>query len=373
MQVSGYSEGGETSFAGIWESRGFDGNDLDEMAKLVEAFMTKYSVPGASVAVAKDGRLVYARAFGQADQSSGRRVGVKSLFRIASVAKPITSVAVMKLAEQGKLTLSDAVFGSKGLLGTTYGKTPYGTNIEKITVQQLLEHTSGGWMNDNNDPMFAQPNLNHAQLISWVLDNRPLDNTPGSNYAYSNFGYSVLGRTIEKVSGQSYEDYVKTNVLAPAGISNMHVAGNTLADRRPDEVVYYGQNGEDPYGMQVRRMDSHGGWVASAIDLVRFAVRVDGFPTKPDLLSSSSITTMTTASSANSGYAKGWGVNTAPNWWHIGNLPGNTSVLVRTSGGFCWAALINTWRRDSNIEEDLDTLMWDIHNSVSVWPTYDLF
>src|SRR4029079_11605684 len=134
-----------------------------------------------------------------------------------------------------------------GVLGTTYGHTPYGTNIEKITVQNLLEHTGGGWTTDNQDPMFSHPEMNQKQLISWVLDNRPLDNAPGTHYAYSNFGYCLLGRIIEKVTGQSYAGYVQQAVLGPCGISDMAIAGNTEADRRSSEVRYYGQSGEDPY------------------------------------------------------------------------------------------------------------------------------
>jgi hypothetical protein len=120
-------------------------------------------------------------------------------------------------------------------------------------------------------------------------------------------------------------------------------------------------------------MDSHGGWVATATDVVRFAVHVNGMGAKPDILSSSSVSTMTTASARKSDYAKGWAVNSAPNWWHIGNLPGNTAVIVRTSTGMCWAALINTWARNAGIEDDLDTMMWDITKKVNDWPGYDLF
>jgi Beta-lactamase len=155
----------------------------------------------------------------------------------------------------------------------------------------------------------------------------------------------------------------------------MQLAGNTRADRRPEEVTYYDQDGEDPYGIPVARMDAHGGWLATAVDLMRFAVRVDGFPAPPDILSSASITTMTTKSTAEgTNYAKGWQVNSAGTWWHDGVLQGSSSILVRTSDGFCWAALINT--RRSGLDNDpgsdagsaLDQLMWAIHDQVDIWP-----
>src|SRR5262249_38438127 len=173
------------------------------------------------------------------------------------------------------LPLADTVFGANGILGTTYGSQPYGAHIAEITVDQLLHHTAGGWSNSSSDPMFLYPNMTAAQLISWTLDNRPLDNVPGAAYAYSNFGYCVLGRVIEKVTGQLYEDAAKTLVLTPIGVTDMTIAGNTLADRLPAEVKYYGQSGEDPYSFNIRRMDSHGGWLATARDLANFLVHVD--------------------------------------------------------------------------------------------------
>ena len=93
-----------------------------------------------------------------------------------------------------------------------------------------------------------------------------LAHLPGTSHAYSNFGYCVVGRLIERVTGEPYDEYVRRVVLAPCGVTNMHIAGDTLADRRSDEVVYHGQDGEDPYVYRVARMDAHGGWLASAAD-----------------------------------------------------------------------------------------------------------
>ena len=371
--VAGYSDGAQARYAAIWESEGIRVNELNDMDKVVQDFMTKFDVPGMSIAIAKDDRLVYARGFGLADQADHEPVTIHSRFRIASISKPITAVTVFELIEQGKLHLSDKVFGTHGILGTTYGTQPYKQYVEDITIEHLLTHTAGGWQNDANDPMFLNPAMNHAQLISWALDNQMLANPPGANYAYSNFGYCVLGRVIEKVTNQSYDNAVRQRTLQPCGVTNMTIAGNTLTQRQANEVVYYGQNGEDPYNMQVTRMDSHGGWVASAIDLIRFAVHVDGFPGKLDILNSASIQTMTTASTANSGYARGWAVNAARNWWHGGSLPGTSTIMVRTSGRFCWAALTNTRRPDSGIGGELDQMMWNVIGKVTSWPAFDLF
>ena len=119
--------------------------------------------------------------------------------------------------------------------------------------------------------------------------------------------------------------------------------------------------------MNISRMDSHGGWIATPTDLVRFAVRVDGFSDLPDILRPKTLKIMTTptAASASSGYACGWAINSVPNWWHNGSLPGTNSIMVRTASGLCWAALTNT-RRDG-IDLALDQMMWKLAQAVPAW------
>jgi CubicO group peptidase (beta-lactamase class C family) len=337
------------------------------MASSARAFMQTYAVPGFSVAVGNAGRIIYQDAFGLADRDKNEPLTPMHLFRIASVSKPITSTAIFGLIEQGRLRLGDRIFGTGGVLGTDFGGPPYRPQVEEITIEQLLTHTGGGWSNTHDDPMFMNPGMSHAELIAWVLRNRPLDHPPGQAYAYSNFGYCVLGRVIEKLTRQNYPAFVSDAVLKRCGIVDMAIAGNTLAQRRRGEVAYYGQGRDNPYGMNVTRMDSHGGWIARPADLVQFAMHVDGFAAPPNILKPETIRAMTTASSANAGYAKGWAVNKANNWWHNGSLPGTSTIVVRTHGGFCWAAFINTRRADSPLDGDLDRLIWSMAGQVKSW------
>jgi CubicO group peptidase (beta-lactamase class C family) len=323
-------------------------------------------------------------------------------FRIASVSKPITATAILRLVEQGRLGLADRVFGAGSRLGMDFGfgsLTPPAQNpglLATITVQQLLEHTCGGWPIGWIDPMFSEPNLNQEQLITWVLQNRSLNDVPGSVWDYSNFGYCLLGRIIEHVSGQTYANFVQANILGPCGITTMAIAGDSLADRKSDEVTYEGhpflglplnidgkeyvlEHKDEPYRVPVSRMDSHGGWIATAVDLVRFAVHFDNFPTPPDILTPASMTTMTTPTTAterngdNPKYAKGWKLSKDEhNWFHTGDLPGSSSRLVVASNGFCFAALANTRRVGSTMDLELDSMMWDFINNIT-WPTQNLF
>jgi hypothetical protein len=114
-------------------------------------------------------------------------------------------------------------------------------------------------------------------------------------------------------------------------------------------------------------MDSHGGWIARPRDLVQFLMRVGGYATPPSILGAQSIRTMTQASGANPGYAKGWAVNSFDNWWHTGSLPGTSSIAVRTHRGFCWAAFGNSRRANSPIDRDLDNLIWAMVREVKSW------
>ena len=352
---------------------GFLPDELRAMEATAAAFMKKHQVPGLSVAITRKGRLVYAKGYGLADKDREEKVTPNHLFRIASVSKPITSTTIFSLVEAGKLKLSDKVFGPGAVLGTDYGEPPYQPHIEEITIEHLLTHTAGGWQNNGSDPMFSHPGMDHPQLITWTVTHQRLTNPPGEHYAYSNFGYCVLGRVIEKVTGKTYAEAVQERILTPCGIPSMRISGNTLAERAAGEVIYYDQNGEAPYRMNVRRMDSHGGWLATPTDLVRFLVRVDCFPTRPDILKPDTLQTMTTASAASHGYAKGWCVNKYHNWWHMGSLPGTLTVMVRTSGQFCWAALTNTRRSKSPMGDDLDALMWQMVGKITRWPDRDMF
>jgi CubicO group peptidase (beta-lactamase class C family) len=345
------------------------------MQVVAEDFMGRFDVPGLSVAIAREGVLVYEATFGIANRERDEPLSTASLFRIASVSKPITSAGIFTLIEKGKISLQDSVFGPGAILGTEYGNQPYKPYISEISVDHLLTHTAGGWPNDSSDPMFRFPQLSQADLISWTLDNLPIEHPPGEHFAYSNFGYCVLGRIIEKIAQVPYAEYIQQQVLRPCLIEDMRISGNTITERAPNEVTYYGQNGEDPYAMNVTRMDSHGGWLASAVDLVRFANNIGGVGNHPGLLSHDSIASMTAPGPANPPsaevkYARGWHVrnNGKGNRWHNGSLPGTTAILVRTATGFCWAALINTRRKPSDdINLALDRMVWDMARQVRGW------
>src|SRR3984957_14626929 len=220
-------------------------------------------------------------------------------------------------------------FGPNSILGDEYKTPSERQEIEKIRVEHLLTHTSGGWPNNHDDPMFKNKQINQRELINWTLENDSLTTEPGYHYAYSNFGYFLLGRIIERNPNQKYDQYIRNALMTPSAISDIQIAGNTLA-RAETEVKYYSKvPGEDPYDLNVARMDSHGGWIAAPIDLVRFAASLDGSRGNP-LLSRETLKIMTTPSQANPGYAKALFVNSVHNFWHTGSLPGTATLALRT-------------------------------------------
>jgi len=319
---------------------------------------------------------------------------------------------IMKLVENGQLGLDDRVFGSGGLLE----HHPYlslanvtDPRIYDITVRHLLQHAAGWnrdiscfpspttpypWFFGGCDPIAAplhvtetlgQPNPVGEEAMIRFLMEKGLNFAPGSGYAYSNIGFQVLGEIIEAVSGLSYENYVQANLLAPLGICDMHEGKNLLADKQEREGEYvgngyvtlssYGTGAYVPWeygGFSVEAMDSAGGWIVTARDLTRLLVAVDGFATKPDILSAASISTMTTPSPNNPNYALGWAVNQSNNWWHTGSLDGTASFFARSWDGYTFAIIMNMRQNSNQFWIDLDNLPWNCIGSTASYPSHDL-
>lgn len=351
--------------------------DQNQIDTTVQGVMSKDSLPAISIAITKDGRLVFAKAYGVADKNTNEPVTTSTRFRIASVTKSFTSAGILKLVETGKINLDQKVFGPGSILGTTYTANPKDPRINTITVRQLLSHTSGVWSSDTGDPLDQNASMNKAQIISSALQTMTLPNAPGSKYDYSNFGYLILGRIIEKVTGQSYEPWMRANVMAPVGITDMQIAGSKLADRASNEVVYYSQLGADPYVGIL--MDAMGSWIATPTDLARFMVHMDSFTPPADFLTTGSLQMATTPTSLSltalgngAGYGLGWYANSsAGSYWHIGALPGTRSEMVRTANGYTFAVVTNS--DGQTVGADIENMMFDAVKGITAWPTCDLF
>jgi D-alanyl-D-alanine carboxypeptidase len=326
----------------------------------VADYMRRFDIPGMSIAFGRGKTLLFSRGYGWADMSRKIPVTEQSLFRIASNSKALTSAAIFKLIEAGRLTLETPVFAPNGVLSEYSMLGAHRDWMHAITVHHLLTHTAGGWSNEQDDPMFDKRGLDRQALINETLRTRALERAPGEHYAYSNFGYCVLGRVIERVSGEPYVRVVRQSLLQPVAVHDMQIGTRQPA---PNEVRYYGHDGGDPYDLPMQRLDSLGGWIATATDMVRWVAgifSVEDNEGQTALLTSDSLKQMTTGTHANPGYGCGWAINPAGNCWHNGSLPGTMSLMVHTATGLSWAANLNTRSRDKRAAGELDKMMWQI-------------
>ncbi len=387
----------------------------------VESFMQSRKIPGGALAVVKDRRLVYARGYGWADREKQFPAKPDSLFRIASISKPFTAVAVLKLVQERRLDLEARAFELIDLPAFVPEGKKADPRLQRITIRQLLQHT-GGWDRDKSfDPMFRCREIAKTlgtpcppgprEIIRYMLG-QPLDFDPGARYAYSNLGYCILGRVLERITGVAYDKHVQDEVLAPSGIKRMRLGGSRVEQRVDGEVAYYMRENSTsrsvfdeakvpwPYGgFCLEAMDAHGGWLASTVDLARFAAALDnsraGFePAKPGILphvlKSETLQTMSrrpappvgvdkTGKPASTYYGCGWNVRPVgsadqASYWHTGSLPGTSTLLVRRWDGLSWAVLFNQRSEDKQLPDNaIDPALHRAADAVGEWPSKDLF
>lgn len=332
-----------------------------EMAR----FMGRWNIKGISLAVTRHDSLLFARGFGWADMEAGRKLEAADVMRIASASKLVTAAAIMKLVEQGKISLSSRVFGAGGLLpDTAFSNAVRDSRHFEITVDNLLRH-QGGFTLGAGDPMFNTKDImaarhlssppSPAELIRIVIGRR-LGFSPGAGRKYSNFGYFLLSMIIEKQSGMSYWDFVQKEVLHPAGAFGFIPASNSYEARGEHESRYYAPDDElvEEFngsgrmvpriygGSNVNGLMGAGGWCASAASLARLVAAIDLDPTVPDVLSSHYIDLMTEHSDTEK-MSRGWSEADAQGKWvRTGTLSSTHTLVERFPDGECWVMITNT-------------------------------
>lgn len=358
----------------------------------IERFMTRSELNGVSVAIIDQERLVFSRSYGYANREEGITATPEHLFRVASVSKLITSIAVMKLVEDGLLNLSDPVFGENGFFNEEQYLDIRDPKLRDITIQNLLNHTSG-WSQIYGDPAFnplliarlmeAEPPATLDTYLKFVVSRR-LHYTPGTIFSYSNIAYMFLGAIIEKVTGKKYEDFVRYQILFPNGIFDMYLAKNHFEDKYFNEVKYYehdgtqkilSSNGDSVYvskiygGNDIELLGAAGGWVASAPELAKLMTLIDGFDKVPDLLLPATIDMMT-----NNLSPMGWSETSGGKWNRTGNFSGTVAMLHRSPDGLQWVFLSNTsnWQ-GPRFYEEINRTMQRLTKKVIRWPNHDLF
>lgn len=357
---------------------GIPDTHLDKFDREFVALMKRWHIPGASVAIMQNGKLVLNHGYGFSDIDRRMPVDPNAVFRIASVSKAITATAVLKLIEEGKLNFDDKVFDILSDLTPLPG---YSVNpkIKDITVKNLLQMSSGfvapgrghidpmfgPWSKEMANRMGGKENLPAScKDTTRMMMSMPLRAKPGTTYAYSNLDYCILGLLIDKTVGQpydhrGYEHFVKTEILQPISVSNM-VIGSTVSEHsQPREVRYYpylgpgdtsDQSGSSyfPYAPteMLAKNFSNGGWVASAVDLVKFATALGN----GQIISQKMLNQMTARPSyqpkgASKYYTMGWKikyVNGQPYWIATGSFTGTNAIVIRKPNGTTIAVVFNS-------------------------------
>jgi CubicO group peptidase (beta-lactamase class C family) len=248
---------------------------FDDIDRMFTEFANTSRVPGAAWGIILDGQLVHSGATGMRNIASQERVDADTVFRIASMTKSFTAMAIMKLRDDGKLSLDDAAERFVPELK----KLRYPTaDSPRLTIRHLLTH-SEGFPEDNpwGDQQLARTEEEFSRMLR---DGIPFSTSPGTAYEYSNYGFAILGRIVTRASGITYEDYVTRNILQPLGMSS-----TTLHPSRvPRGRLAIGYRWEDqrwkeepalPHGS----FGAMGGMLTSIRDLSRYvAVYLDAWP-----------------------------------------------------------------------------------------------
>ncbi len=326
-----------------------------EIDQMIYPFMDKYSLPAASYAIGKNSReeIVYKNAAGFANVAASERATTDYEFRLASMSKQHTAIAIMTLIQQGKFGLEDLVFGPTGILKAS----PFtvGPKSAKVTVRHLLEHT-GGY---TGDPMFTSASGSTLDAkIQYMLNSA--QNEPGTTYSYYNMGYGTLGKIIEVVSGQEFGAYLKT-IYTPAG-AEVNMASSSSTTRRSKEAIYYSQNGGNPYGTDIDVYKAAGGVSINTDNLFKVLYAVDGGTIRPDILTPQ-IRTMMFKKSLIANYALGWrtGHSLFEGFYHGGNLNGTATFWIYGSE-YSAAVLLNSRSVESGFDSELTVLTNNIIN-----------
>jgi CubicO group peptidase (beta-lactamase class C family) len=376
-----------------WTVTGQDVAGFAVIDEMIRDQMMLHDISASSVAITKNGRLVYTRGYTW-DQPDVDPAQPTSLFRTGSIAKSITSIAIHQLIEDGLLSYDTKVAETLGLEPPP-GRTadPW---LDLVTVDHLLTHTVGWDKHDGGiDPMVFRdvwialslgvlpPPTRHQ--IATFMTGEPFQFYPGTRWAYCNFGYLLLQMLAEKVTGVDFPEYVHDNIFRPVGVGRARMAHSLRADLAPTERHYVGDYEGDPYEMGWENVYAAGGMVMSAPDLARVYTALFDDPEATGLLRSETIDAMLSLPSSvtrDQGYGRGWihekffddmgknlggyvNLNDAREvYGHGGGGPGVHAIaLWRTDGfGFFWCS-----NKDPLVDD------FDDFPEIQTWPEHDLW
>ena len=345
-----------------------------EFDAAIEQMMVDTKSVGASVTVAKDGRIVYSRAYGTRDITTKAPMRIDSRLRYASISKVFTATALLQLVQDGKLALDDPAFGL--LAGVITLPRGHDARLDAITVRQLLSHTAG-WR-ASPDPFFnEQPGVAEAfgptgatsckTTAQWFVG-FPLAADPGAGFAYRNINYCLAGLIVEAISGSPLAKVINERILTPRGIHGVAVGHSQRFG--PNDVVHTTPPATElGGGLFMEALGGAGNLIGSTVDLVRF---IDGLdPRKPgrQLLNADFVKQFVTAQPNTGGWGLGVDLLDADRWGHTGGLHGARGMVLHERNGVTWALIVNG--SFSNHQNLFDATMRRAISTIRDWPTWD--
>jgi CubicO group peptidase (beta-lactamase class C family) len=398
VAISGLLLGQTVVAEPVWQITGEPVPQLESFDVWMQTFMQEHNISAGSLAVTNNSRLVLGRGYTYSDDPEDLVVQPDSRFRLGSITKSITAMAVMHLVQSGQLSLDQQVFDLIDM------PAPLDNRVRQITVRQLLQHLAGWDANISGDVFFSDAIISNElgiplaisadNIIDYATTRRSLDHEPGTTLAYCNYCYLLLGRIIEASSGLPYEQYVQRRVLFPLGVRNMSRGRTLYGHRQPNEVKYHdpyfyptvmdpsGDMVPGPYGaFNVDNGVSVGAIISSAVDLIRFATSLDN-PEHNPVLGPAAVETMfglpenippASYQPGDEYFAMGWEVadyGDERTTWHGGAAPGTMGMVVRRPDGINYAALFN---RLGPWFPELEEGLWDTASAVDEWPENDQF
>jgi serine beta-lactamase-like protein LACTB len=314
---------------------------LETRTALIEKYVTeemaRQAIPGAAVAIAKDGRIIYAKGFGYADLEHKVPFTPQTVSRIGSISKTFTATAAMQLVERGQLKLDAEV----QTYVPSFPQKPW-----PITVRQLLCHQSGIRHYKGNE-MLSAVSYDTVEAALAIFKDDPLVAEPGTAFNYTTYGYNLLSRVVEAASGESFGDYLQRHIIAPLGLKQ------TYLDQPPRIIPQRARSYRKSRGGELENAPAvdqsnkwgGGGLLSTVEDLIKYAAAFDdGKLIKPE-----TVKAMFTAQATRDGkatvYGLGWRVTTENGRRqieHTGGSVGATSVLTKyPAQGITLAVLVN--------------------------------
>jgi serine beta-lactamase-like protein LACTB len=320
---------------------------IKKIEQLIATEMSRQSIAGLSVAVVADNQLRWSAGYGFADLENFVPAKASTVYRLGSISKPVTAVAVMQLAERGLLDLDAPV--QKYCPAFPQKQWP-------VTVRHILGHTAG-IRHYNSDAEFDSTRFYPTVTDGLAMfKDDPLLHEPGAKYTYTTHGYSVLGCAVEGVSKRKFADYVRENILAPAATERMRV--DSVADLIPGRAQGYRRNADGTLRNSPLADNSYkipgGGFVSSVEDLARFAVAVQTWKLVKRETAEQMFTRQRLRDKRETPYGLGWQVGATADGQRVvshGGAQQRVSTLLYTRPGQNFAVALMTNVESTRLNE----------------------